>query len=77
MQRSNNISFNLNGIVNSIDDIPSVVELGSQGLGARIMHRGQEIGNHTNWELYSIMNNDSYFGKTSFYLNGQKVNVSR
>ncbi|MCU7929032.1 MAG: hypothetical protein KZQ97_21730, partial [Candidatus Thiodiazotropha sp. (ex Dulcina madagascariensis)] len=77
MQRSNNIRFNLNGVVNSVDDVPSVVELGSQGIGARIMHRGQEIGNHTNWELYKIMNNDSYLGKTSFYLNGQKVDVSR
>jgi hypothetical protein len=51
--------------------------LGSQGVGANVFYRGREIGNHTNWELYTIMNNSSDYTKTSFYLNGQRVNITR
>lgn len=76
MNRSSNINFNLNGVVNSVDNIPQVVQWGRQGSGARIvMDNGIDIGNHTNWEAMQILTNKSLYDKTTFFLNGEKVKV--
>lgn len=77
MDRSRSIRFNLNGVVNSLEEIPVVARLGEQGIGSRVNYRGLEIGNHTNWELNQIIGNDQLFNKTKFFLNGQQVNVGR
>jgi hypothetical protein len=77
MQRADSIKFNLNNVVSSADEIPAVAELGAQGLGARVMYRGLEIGNHTNWELSTILSSDELFGKTTFYLGGSPLRVVR
>jgi hypothetical protein len=77
MNRSEGIKFNLSGVVSSIDEIPAVRQLGTHGIGARVMHRGLEVGNHTNWELSTILGNDELFAKTTFFLGGKPVNVGR
>lgn len=77
MQRSEAIKFNLSGVVSSVDEVPAVAQLGAQGLGARVMYRGLEIGNHTNWELSTILANDELFGKTTFFLGGKPVKLGR
>ncbi|MCJ0764512.1 hypothetical protein [Variovorax terrae] len=77
MQRSEGIKFNLNGVISSAAEIPAVSQLGTQGLGARVTYRGLEIGNHTNWELSTILANDELFAKTTFFFGGKPLNVVR
>lgn len=77
MQRADNIKFNLNGVVSFASEVPAVAQLGAQGPGSRVMYRGLEIGNHTNWELSTILSNDQLFGKTKFFLDGKPLDVTR
>jgi hypothetical protein len=77
MERSGGIRFNLNGVVNSLDEIPAVMKLGEQGIGARVTYRSLEIGNHTNWELTQIMKSNQLFNKTKFFFKGQEVKVGQ
>jgi hypothetical protein len=63
--------FNLNGVVNSLEEMPAVARMGGQGIGSRVNFRGQEIGGYTKCELNWIMGNDQLFNKTQFFLNGR------
>jgi RHS repeat-associated protein len=63
MHKTKHIHFNLDGI----DDVNAALQQGAQGWGAR---------NMTNTELYLIVNNSTWFNKTTFYRNGVPLSIA-
>jgi RHS repeat-associated protein len=63
MSKTKHIHFNLDGI----DDVNAALQQGAQGWGAR---------NMTNTELYLIVNNSTWFNKTTFYRNGVPLSIA-
>jgi hypothetical protein len=70
-ERSNNIKFNLDGI----NDVYEAARLGRMGIDCRSDINDIPTSNVTNWELSRTLNDQSLLEKTTFYRNGQQVEV--
>lgn len=76
MDRAKNIKINLNGVVESVGELPSIVQRGQLGIGhTSIDNLGRPIGNVTNWEISQILTNPAYTNKSIFFLNGKQVKL--
>ena len=70
MYGSRRLHVNLDGLVNSVDELPGIVQKGSKGM----LHQpAPGVGNITNWEIWRIHQDPELLSKTIFYLNGKKV----
>jgi len=70
MYHADRLHVNLDGVVMSVEDIPSIVEAGARGLSYRPKSGG---GNITNWEIWRLHQDPELLKKTIFYLNGKAV----
>ena len=62
MNGSQEIHFNLDGMIGKGQTIQDIARMGQEGLSE---------GNITNWELYTILTNQDFFRKAIFYLDGK------
>jgi hypothetical protein len=70
------IRVNLDGLVQSVDDLPRIIELGARGIHFEgVTATGTRMGNITNWEVFTIYTNPALRERAVFYLNGQPVRV--
>ena len=77
IQNAKQLHVNLDGIVTSVEQLPNIARLGRRGANASNTLNGVFSGNVTNWEISIILNNPEFRKKTTFYLNGQPVNIDK
>uniref|UniRef100_UPI001C6115EC hypothetical protein n=1 Tax=Methylibium rhizosphaerae TaxID=2570323 RepID=UPI001C6115EC len=75
MDRARSISVNLDGLVQSVDEFPTILERGARGIEPAAVRNGLERGNTTNWEVWKVYNSSTLRPKATFYLNGQPVEL--
>lgn len=75
LDNAKSINVNLDGVVKSVDDLPGVIELGNKGIDFERVVNGRVFGNTTNFEISTILQNQSLRGKTQFFLGGEPVEV--
>ena len=76
MDRANTIKVNLNGVVDSVGDLPNVVRRAQEGIDFFTFDSaGRRIGNVTNWEISQVLANPAYANKAIFFLDGKQVKL--
>lgn len=69
LRQATRIHVNLDGLLETFEELPRIIERGSQG----ILSRPNGQGNVTNWEIWRIHQEQELLDRTVFYLKGKVI----
>jgi YD repeat-containing protein len=74
MENAERLHINLDGVVNSPEELPTIVQRGSRGIGVQdLLPDGRVSGNVTNWEIFKIETTPTLKAKATYYWNGKPL----
>jgi hypothetical protein len=70
LRQATQVHVNLDGLIETFEELPRIIQLGSLGIDYRPPTGG---GNITNWEIWRIYQEPELLARTRFYLNGKAL----